>query len=212
MTSQTHLFPPLKRAIDLLVACAALLVLFPVLVVCAIAVRLSSTGPILFCQPRLGLHGKPFSFFKFRTMYHDCLPIRNSDGSAYTADDDPRVTPVGHLLRKTSLDELPQLFNVIRGEMSLVGPRPDQVDQLRFYTENEKRKLLTKPGLTGLAQINGRNNICWERRKALDLEYVDGQCLWMDLSIIVRTIPYVLLRKDVNPDDDHSTPHPTSSH
>jgi len=202
----------IKRAIDLLAACVALVVFFPVLVACALAVRLSSPGPILFCQERLGQHGKPFLLFKFRTMYQDCAPIRNPDGSTYVGNDDHRVTSVGRLLRKNSMDELPQLFNVIRGEMSLVGPRPDQVDQLRFYTESEKRKLLTKPGLTGLAQINGRNNICWERRKALDLEYVDGRTLWMDLAIIARTIPYVLLRKDVNADDDHSHPQTTSSH
>lgn len=190
----------------------ALLVFFPVFVVCALAVRLSSPGPVLFCQERLGQDGKPFLLFKFRTMYQDCSPIRNPDGSAYVGNYDPRVTSVGRLLRKTSLDELPQLLNVIRGEMSLVGPRPDQVDQLRFYTESEKRKLLAKPGLTGLAQINGRNNICWERRKALDLEYVDRRTLWMDLAIIIRTIPYMLLRKDVNADDDHSHTQTTSSH
>jgi lipopolysaccharide/colanic/teichoic acid biosynthesis glycosyltransferase len=122
-----------------------------------------------------------------------------------------RVTRVGRFLRKTSLDELPQLFNVLRGDMSLVGPRPDQVDQLRCYTLTEKRKLLVKPGLTGLAQISGRNNISWQRRKALDVEYVDRQSFWLDLSILARTIPYVLLRRDINTDGYNSNFRATQS-
>jgi lipopolysaccharide/colanic/teichoic acid biosynthesis glycosyltransferase len=131
-------------------------------------------------------------------MYTNAQDLRNPDGSAYSSDTDPRVTPVGRLLRQTSLDELPQLINVLRGEMSLVGPRPDQLDQLRFYSEQEKRKLLVKPGITGLAQISGRNNIPWERRKALDIEYVERQSFWLDLQILAKTIPYVLLRKDIH--------------
>jgi len=115
-------------------------------------------------------------------------------------------------LRKTSLDELPQLFNVLRGEMSLVGPRPDQAEQIRFYTETEKRKLEVKPGITGLAQISGRNNISWERRKALDVEYVDRQSVWLDLSLFARTIPYVLLRKDIHTDGHSPSPGATASH
>jgi lipopolysaccharide/colanic/teichoic acid biosynthesis glycosyltransferase len=145
-------------------------------------------------------------------MYYNAPDLRNADGSAYTGDDDPRVTRVGRFLRRTSLDELPQLFNVLRGEMSLVGPRPDQVDQFRFYTETEKRKLSVKPGITGLAQIGGRNNISWGRRKALDVEYVDLQSFWLDLSILARTVPYVLLRKDVNTDGNHPSSRSSASH
>jgi len=123
--------------------------------------------------------------------------LRNPDGSAYSADNDPRVTRMGRFLRRTSLDEIPQLFNVVAGEMSLVGPRPDQVDQLRYYNAAERGKLSVKPGITGLAQVSGRNNISWEQRKRFDLEYVAGQSLTLDLRILLRTVPYVLLRKDI---------------
>jgi lipopolysaccharide/colanic/teichoic acid biosynthesis glycosyltransferase len=145
-------------------------------------------------------------------MYDNAPDLRNADGSAYTGDDNPRVTRVGRFLRKTSLDELPQFLNVFRGDMSLVGPRPDQVDQLRFYTETEKRKLNVKPGITGLAQVNGRNNISWERRKALDVEYVDHQSFWLDFIILAKTIPYVLLRKDTKTDVHNSNSNATASH
>jgi len=188
----------MARVRDLLIVCVALAVLSPVMFACALAVWWSSPGPVLFRQRRLGLRGQPFYVLKFRSMIHNAPDFRNADGSAYTGQDDPRTTSVGRFLRRTSLDELPQLFNVLYGEMSLVGPRPDQVDQIRFYTETEKRKLLVKPGITGLAQISGRNNIAWERRKALDVEYVDRQSFWLDFSILIRTIPYVLLRKDIN--------------
>jgi len=202
----------MARVRDLLIVSALLVFLLPALLACALAVRCSSAGPILFRQRRLGLRGRPFVLLKFRSMQHNAPDLRNPDGSAYSGDDDPRVTRTGRFLRRTSLDELPQLFNVLRGDMSLVGPRPDQVDQIRYYTEREKQKLLVKPGITGLAQISGRNNIPWERRKALDVEYVFRQSPGLDLSILARTIPYVLLRKDTNSDDHHASPRPTAAH
>ena len=202
----------MSRVRDLLIASILLVVLSPILLACALAIRGTSPGPILFRQRRLGIQGRPFHVLKFRSMIHNAPDLRNPDGSAYTGSDDPRVTPVGRFLRKTSLDELPQLFNVLRGEMSLVGPRPDQVDQIRFYTETEKRKLLVKPGITGLAQICGRNNITWEQRKALDVEYVDRRSFWLDLAILARTIPYVILRKDINTDGRNKTSRATVSH
>ena len=177
-----------KRIIEVLAAACLIIILAPVFLVCAIAVWLSSPGPILFSQSRLGIHGSPFCLLKFRSMHHQSPDLRNSDGSSRAERNDTRATSIGHLLRVTSLDELPQLFNVLRGDMSFVGPRPDQVDQIRFYTETEKRKLNVKPGITGLAQIGGRNNISWERRKALDVEYVERQSFWLDLSIFARTI------------------------
>ena len=202
----------MARIRDLLIVSVLLLALSPVLLLCALAVRRSSPGPILYRQRRLGLHARPFTLLKFRTMIHGAPDIWNRDGSAYTGADDRRVTPVGRILRKASLDELPQLFNVLRGEMSLVGPRPDQADQIRFYTETEKRKLDVRPGITGLAQISGRNNISWERRKALDVEYVERQSFWLDLSIFARTIPYVLLRKDIHTDGHHPSRRASASH
>ena len=186
-----------KRALDLAGCLIAMVLLAPVFALCVLLLRLSSRGPVFFSQLRLGRDGRPFRLLKFRSMYANSPDLRNPDGSAYTGADDPRVTPIGRFLRRTSLDELPQLINVLRGEMSLVGPRPDQVDQLRYYTRAEKRKLLVRPGLTGLAQISGRNSISWERRKALDVEYVDRQSLWLDCTILCKTVPYVLLAKHV---------------
>jgi lipopolysaccharide/colanic/teichoic acid biosynthesis glycosyltransferase len=138
-----------------------------------------------------------FSLYKFRSMYRGVPELRNPDGSAFAGYGDPRVTPVGRFLRRTSLDELPQLINVLRGDMSLVGPRPDLPDQIRLYTPGELRKLAVKPGLTGWAQIHGRNSIPWSERKRLDLEYVNRHCWRLDLRILLRTVPYVLLRRGV---------------
>ena len=188
----------MKRLIDMLGAGVALALLLPLVAAVALAIKLASPGPILFCQRRLGRNGEPFDLYKFRSMRVDAPDIRNPDGSAFSGNDDPRVTTIGRFIRKTSLDELPQLFNVLKGEMSLVGPRPDQVDQIRYYDDQERRKLLVKPGITGLAQISGRNEICWKMRKALDVRYVDDHSLLLDLEILARTIPYVLLRKGIH--------------
>jgi len=188
----------MKRILDLVITILMFILLLPLMLLCAMLVRLSSPGPVFFRQQRLGLSGHPFSIVKFRTMMHNAPPMRCSDGSAYTGADDPRITGIGRFLRKTSLDELPQLWNVLRGEMSIVGPRPDQVDQLQYYTAAEKAKLRVKPGLTGLAQINGRNGIPWQARKALDVDYVNRQSLALDVLILVKTIPYVLFRSGVS--------------
>jgi lipopolysaccharide/colanic/teichoic acid biosynthesis glycosyltransferase len=188
----------MKRLMDILCSAVALLLLSPLIAALAIAVRVSSEGPVFFRQWRLGRHGAPFSILKFRTMVQNAPDLRNPDGSTSSGPADPRVTPLGRWLRATSLDELPQLWNVLIGEMSLVGPRPDQVDQLRFYTTEERSKLNVRPGMTGLAQISGRNSISWERRKALDREYVAHWSLEMDLAILCKTIPYVLRRADIH--------------
>jgi lipopolysaccharide/colanic/teichoic acid biosynthesis glycosyltransferase len=184
-----------KRVIDLVVAGGAALILSPLVPILFLAIKLSSKGPTFFLQDRLGLKGRPFRLRKLRSMYHNAPDLRNPDGSTVTSSNDPRVTPVGRFLRRASLDELPQLINVLKGEMSLVGPRPDQVDQIQYYSADEKRKLLVKPGITGLAQINGRNEIPWQKRKELDLEYVDRQSFWLDMQILLKTIPYVLARR-----------------
>jgi undecaprenyl phosphate N,N'-diacetylbacillosamine 1-phosphate transferase len=187
-----------KRLIDVAGSATLIVLLLPLGCVCALAVLFSSPGPVFFNARRLGKNGKPFLLHKFRSMYAGAPDWRNQDGSAYTGSADPRITAVGRFLRQTSLDELPQLLNVLLGDMSLVGPRPDQVDQLRYYSATERRKLEVRPGITGLAQISGRNSISWEARKSLDVEYVIRRSLWFDLKILVMTVPYVLKREGVH--------------
>jgi undecaprenyl phosphate N,N'-diacetylbacillosamine 1-phosphate transferase len=182
----------IKRGFDVLFSLTLLVVLAPVLLLAALAVRLSSPGPILFRQKRLGRNGVPFTCYKFRTMYLNSPDLRNPDGSTYNAADDARVTPVGRFLRRSSLDELPQLINVLKGEMSVVGPRPDIVEALSLYRPGDEKRLEVKPGLTGWAAVHGRNAVPLERRRALDLEYVDNFSLLLDCEILLRTIPTIL--------------------
>ena len=187
----------IKRAFDVAVAAAGVIVFAPVLVAIAIAIRLSSPGPALYRSLRLGRNGQTFEMLKFRTMKFGAPDLRNADGSTFTGGDDPRVTAIGRWLRRTSLDELPQLLNVLRGDMSLVGPRPDLPDQTRYYSPADHRRLSVRPGLTGLAQVAGRNALTWEQRRALDLQYVDSQAFGTDLLILARTIPAVLSGRGV---------------
>lgn len=188
---------PAKRAIDTAASLTAIFLLSPVMALIAIAVRLDSSGSVLFRQQRLARGGVAFTLYKFRTMVKNAPDIRNDDGSTFNSPADARVTRVGRFLRRTSLDELPQLFNVLTGDMSLVGPRPDQVDQARFYSDAEWGRSVVKPGITGLAQINGRNAISWAERTQIDLEYVVHQSLLLDLRILWQTIPYVLMSQNV---------------
>jgi undecaprenyl phosphate N,N'-diacetylbacillosamine 1-phosphate transferase len=187
-----------KRTLDVSVSGLLLFLVLPALLAIGLLVKLTSPGPALFRQKRLGRNGRPFSVLKFRTMRMNAPDLRNPDGSSICGENDPRVTAFGRFLRTTSLDELPQLWNVLIGDMSLVGPRPELVDQIRYYTEEEKRRLDVRPGLTGLAQISGRNSITWQQRKALDLQYVSTQSISLDLNILCRTIPYVLLRNGIH--------------
>lgn len=173
-----------KSVLDRLVALALLLVLWPVLVVIAIRVRRSSPGPALFRQQRAGLHGRPFTLLKFRTMRADAAPYGDSPQAA----DDPRITPVGRWLRETSLDELPQLINVLRGEMSLIGPRPLYLQQMAEWNERQRCRLLVKPGLTGLAQTRGRASLTIEEKLELDVRYVETIGPWTDLRIVWDTV------------------------
>jgi exopolysaccharide biosynthesis polyprenyl glycosylphosphotransferase len=192
----------LKEFIDRLGAFVGLIVLSPLFLFAAIMVRLSSPGPILFCQMRGGRHGRPFKMYKFRTMFTDAEMRRaelqafnQMSGPVFKVDNDPRVTSFGRWLRKTSIDEFPQLFNVLRGEMSLVGPRPLPLYEVeQFADTRQRRRLSVKPGLTCLWQISGRNNVTnFEDWVRLDLEYIDNWSLWLDLKILFKTIPVVLL-------------------
>jgi sugar transferase EpsL len=175
-----------KRLLDLALAIPAVIMLFPALVVIAILVRITLGSPVLFRQQRAGLNGQPFTVFKFRTMTN----ARDLSGSLLP--DDARLTPLGRFLRGTSLDELPELFNVLRGEMSLVGPRPLLLHYLPRYTPQQMRRHEVKPGITGWAQVNGRNALSWEQKFALDIWYVDHYSLWLDLQIIALTIWKIL--------------------
>ena len=187
----------MKRLLDVLGAVVGLAVLAPLFLAAAALVTASSPGPVLFRSRRLGRNGVPFDMLKFRTMYVGSSDIRNPDGSTYSGADDPRVTRTGIWLRKTSLDELPQLLNVLRGDMSLVGPRPDLIDHASYYSPEDWRRLNVRPGITGLAQVSGRNGITWAERRVLDLEYVDRQSVWYDLNILFRTVPAVFQARGV---------------
>jgi lipopolysaccharide/colanic/teichoic acid biosynthesis glycosyltransferase len=183
--------PDAKRAVDLLLGVPALLLSLPVQALVALAVRLRLGSPVLFRQERPGLNGVPFTMVKFRTMV-------DPDPARELVTDDERLTPLGALLRSTSLDELPALVHVVRGQMSLVGPRPLLVRYLERYTPEQARRHEVRPGLTGLAQVSGRNATTWERRLALDVEYVDTHTLWLDARIIGRTIAAVVNRRGVS--------------
>ena len=187
----------LKRLIDLGGAATALVLLGLPLLAVAIAIRVKDGPPVLFRQTRVGLHGRPFRVVKFRTMgpdaearYHEV--VSRSDPRAFKLDDDPRVTRLGWFLRQTSIDELPQPSNVLRGEMSLVGPRPAPPREVEGYDVWHRRRLSMKPGLTGLWQVTARHDDDFERRAALDLDYIDRWSLWLDVKILARTIPAAL--------------------
>lgn len=188
-----------KRALDLLGGFVALVVLLPVFAAIAVAIRLDSPGPVHFRQPRVGLHGRVFDVVKFRSMRVGAeaelarlRALNEIDGHAFKITDDPRITRVGRFLRKTSLDELPQLWNVLRGQMSLVGPRPPLPDEVAGYDVWHRRRLSMKPGITGLWQIRGRREPEFDRWVETDLEYIDSWSFWLDLKILARTVPAVI--------------------
>jgi lipopolysaccharide/colanic/teichoic acid biosynthesis glycosyltransferase len=173
-----------SRALDIAVAAVALAVSAPVLAIAAVLIRLESRGPVLYRQRRVGLHGEPFELWKLRTM----VPKAETMGAGvYVLEGDPRITRVGRLLRRFSLDELPNLINVIRGEMAIVGPRPTVQEQVDRYTERQLRRLEVKPGITGWAQVNGRTSLPWPDRIELDVWYVEHRSLWLDLRILAKT-------------------------
>ncbi len=182
-----------KRFFDLLVSLSAIVVLLPVFAVIVIAIKISGRGPAIFRQERAGKNGKPFVFYKFRTMKADVNPF----GPSPKTGDDPRLTRVGKFLREYSLDELPQLFNVLKGDMSIIGPRPLYISQMAEWDERQKKRLLVKPGLTGLAQISGRGELTREEKLELDVKYVEAAGFWPDLKIIFTTIAHVFGRKNI---------------
>ena len=182
-----------KRGLDIFIALAAMLILSPVLVAIGITIRLSSKGPAIFKQQRAGENGRPFVFYKFRTMTLDVDPF----GPSPKSGQDRRLTKVGKFLRESSLDELPQLFNVLKGDMSIVGPRPLYLSQIPEWSERQKKRLLVKPGLTGLAQIQGRAELTREEKLEFDVKYVENAGLLTDIRIMLATIVQVFRRKSV---------------
>ncbi len=189
-----------KRLFDLSASLAALLLLSPVLLLLAVLVRVKIGSPVFFTQTRPGLHGQPFQMIKFRTMTNAC----REDGSLLP--DVERLTRFCRFLRSTSLDELPELWNVLKGEMSLVGPRPLLMEYLPLYSPEQARRHEVKPGITGWAQVNGRNAISWEDKFQLDVWYVDHQSFWLDLKILLLTIKNVIYRQDINAAGDTAMP------
>jgi lipopolysaccharide/colanic/teichoic acid biosynthesis glycosyltransferase len=190
----------LKRAVDVIGATTALIVLGPLMLVTAAAITLTSDGPVIFSQERYGLNRRRFRMWKFRTMVKDAerlqapLESRNEvRGPVFKITRDPRVTPLGRWLRRTSIDELPQLFNVIKGDMSLVGPRPLPIrDVLRFTRSSDMRRFSVRPGLTGLWQVSGRSRLDFDQWITLDLRYIDRWSLALDFAILARTLPAVI--------------------
>ena len=181
----------MKRVLDIVIALLALLVASPLLLVVSVVIKLDSRGPVLFRQQRVGLQGKHFEIYKFRTM----VDKADVAGPYYTREGDPRITTIGSLLRRSSIDELPQLLNVLFGNMSLVGPRPDLPRQEADYSSEQWRKRHTvRPGITGLAQARLRSDATHEQRTLLDLQYVDDASVWFDLKIMGLTLQQVLFR------------------
>lgn len=185
----------MKRLIDIVIASIALILLSPVFLYVAVKVRKNLGSPIFFLQERPGKNGKLFKMIKFRSMKYAF------DKEGNPLPDDQRITPFGHKLRATTLDEMPQLFNVLKGDMSIVGPRPQMKDFLEHYTPEQMRRHEVKPGMTGLAQVSGRNNLSWEEKFELDVKYVDTHNIWLDFRIMLKTFLVMVKKEGINAPD-----------
>jgi exopolysaccharide biosynthesis polyprenyl glycosylphosphotransferase len=191
-----------KRGIDVFLSVLLLVLLAPIMAFTVLAIRLTSRGPVVLPQERIGVGGRPFTMFKFRSMYLNAQETREAyaalnerDGPVFKIRRDPRTTPVGRLIRQLSIDELPQLVNVLRGEMSLVGPRPPLPEEVAQYTAFQRQRLEARPGITCIWQVSGRSELDFDTWVEMDLEYIDNWSLWIDLRLLARTIPAVLSRR-----------------
>lgn len=190
----------IKRLLDIIIASIALILLSPLYAFVAYKVKKNLGSPVLFRQVRPGLHGKPFEMIKFRTM-KDAVDERGNP-----LPDSERLTPFGQMLRSTSLDEMPELWNVIKGDMSIVGPRPLLMEYLPLYSPEQAKRHDVRPGMTGHAQVNGRNAIGWEEKFKLDTWYVENQSIWLDFKIMFKTVHKVLVKDDINAEGDVTMP------
>ena len=186
----------LKRLLDIVIASSALVLLSPIYALVAYKVKKNLGSPVLFRQVRPGLHGKPFEMIKFRTM-KDAI-----DSAGNPLPDSERLTDFGKALRNSSLDELPELWNVVKGDMSLVGPRPLLMEYLPLYSKEQARRHNVRPGITGYAQVNGRNAIGWDKKFELDTWYVDNQSLWLDIKILLKTVKKVVIKDGISADGE----------
>lgn len=185
----------LKRLVDIIIALSALILLMPVFLIVIYKVRKNLGSPVFFLQERPGKDGKLFKMIKFRSM-KDAV-----DQEGNILPDEERITPFGQKLRSTTLDEMPQLINVLKGDMSIVGPRPQLPDFLEYYTPEQMRRHEVRPGMTGLAQVSGRNNLSWEEKFDLDVQYVNTQNLWLDFKIMFKTAEVILKKEGINAPD-----------
>jgi len=195
----------IKRLFDITAATTALIVLSPVYAITAYKVKKNLGSPVLFRQTRPGLNGKPFEMIKFRSMKDEI------DAAGNPLEDSERLTTFGKKLRNTSLDELPELWNVIKGDMSLVGPRPLLMEYLPLYNAEQNRRHLSRPGITGYAQVNGRNAISWDEKFKLDTWYVENQSLWLDVKILFKTVKKVIIKDGISADGEATMPKFTGS-
>ena len=192
-----------KRFMDIVLAIVAIIAGSPIFLITALLVKITSPGPIIFSQIRVGRYGRHFKFYKFRSMYIDAEARKaellkhneSGDGVIFKMKHDPRITPVGRFIRKFSIDELPQLFNVILGDMSLVGPRPPLPSEVRDYTLEERKRLNITPGITCLWQVSGRSELPFSKQMALDKEYISSRSAWKDFLILLKTVPAILTGK-----------------
>jgi len=186
-----------KRLFDLIFAAIALPFWLIILIIIGPIIYFQDRGSIFFNAPRLGKDGKVFKMYKFRSMKMNAPDLRNEDGSTFNAEDDPRLTSIGMFIRKTSLDETPQLLNIIKGDMSIIGPRPDLPEHMDMYEGNETRKLEIRPGVTGFNQAYFRNTVPWKERIKNDIYYIDNLSCWMDVKVFIKTALSVLKREAV---------------
>lgn len=195
----------IKRFLDIIISILVLPFFLILLLIVGPIIYLEDKGHIFYNAYRLGKDGKIFKMYKFRTMKENSEDIRNKDGSTYNGENDPRVTKIGKILRKTSIDEVPQILNVLKGDMSFVGPRPDLPEHIDVYEGNEKRKLEARPGITGYNQAYYRNSVLWKKRIQNDIYYIDNMSLWLDIKIIFKTISTVFKHTGVFINNEEQT-------